>query len=209
MVPHRCTAAEAGGWFVTTGGLGVFGILAVLLGLSTVCTAQSGTPVGPMATPYRIAPQDVLDIFVWREEELSRPVTVRPDGGISFPLAGDMQVAGKTVKEVQDEVSERIGAFIPEAAVTVSVSQLQGYRIYVLGKVNNPGEYVLGTYVDVAKALAIARGLNPYAEQGGIKVVRREGSQERVFGFNYADVIAGKNLQQNIVLQSGDLVIVP
>jgi polysaccharide export outer membrane protein len=98
---------------------------------------------------------------------------------------------------------------VPEAVVTVSVSQIASYRIYVLGKVNNPGEYVLGTRVDVAKALAIAKGLNPYAEQDKIRIVRREQDGERVFDFNYADVLQGKNLQQNILLKGGDLIIVP
>ena len=161
------------------------------------------------AQPYRIGPQDVLDVFVWREEDLSKSVVVRPDGGISFPLAGDIQVAGKTVKNVQAEITERMKAFIPEATVTVSVGQIAGYRIYVLGKVNSPGEYVLGTYVNVSKALAIAKGLNPFAEQGAIKIVRSEDGQQKVFNFNYADVIQGKNLQQNIVLQSGDMIMVP
>lgn len=178
------------------------------IGFQSLNGHAQGSP-GSSVQPYRIGPQDVLDVFVWREEELSKPVVVRPDGGISFPLAGDMQVAGKSVKDVQAEITERMRAFIPEATVTVSVAQIAGYRIYVLGKVNSPGEYVLGTYVDVSKALAIAKGLNPFAEQGSIKILRRENGQERVFNYNYADVIQGKNLQQNIVLQSGDMIMVP
>lgn len=158
---------------------------------------------------YHVGPQDVLDIFVWREPDLTKPVVVRPDGGISFPLAGDLMVAGKTPAEIQAELTKRIQAYVPEAVVTVSVSQIASYRIYVLGKVNNPGEYVLGTRVDVAKALAIAKGLNPYAEQDKIRIVRREQDGERVFDFNYADVLQGKNLQQNILLKGGDLIIVP
>jgi polysaccharide export outer membrane protein len=159
--------------------------------------------------PYRVGAQDVLDIFVWREEDLTKPVIVRPDGGISFPLAGELVVAGRTVKEIQDELTKRIQAYVPEAVVTVSVSQIASYRIYILGKVNNPGEYVLGTYIDVAKALSIAKGLNPYADQGSIRIIRRQAGGEHVFKFNYADVIQGNNLEQNIMLQSGDTIIVP
>lgn len=178
--------------------------ISLIIGILFMSVPSHAQDVG-----YRIGPQDVLDVFVWREPDLSKQVVVRPDGGISVPLAGDIQVAGKAVKDVQTEITQRMQAFIPEAAVTVSVGQVAGYRIYVLGKVNNPGEYVLGTYVNVSKALAIARGLNAFADQGAIKVVRSENGQERVFNFNYADVIQGKNLQQNIVLQSGDMIMVP
>ncbi len=185
--------------------------LLLLVVVSVLALWSGGTFAQGSAAPteYLLGPQDVLDIFVWKEEELTRSVIVRPDGGISFPLAGDMQVAGKSVRMVQEQITKKIIPYIPEAVVTVSVSKVAGYRIYVIGKVNNPGEYVLGNYVDVAKAISIAQGLNPYAEQGNIRIVRHQNGKESVFRFDYGEFIQGKNLSQNIALESGDMVIVP
>lgn len=158
---------------------------------------------------YRIGPEDLLEISVWREPDLQREVLVRPDGGISFPLAGDLAVAGKTPQEVQHAITQRIRKYIPEAVVTVSVKQVSGYRIYVLGKVNNPGQFVVGRYVDVMQALTLAGGLTPYANESGIKIIRTEAGTQKVFPFHYAYVKNGRRLEQNIMLQSGDTVVVP
>ncbi len=158
---------------------------------------------------YQLAPEDVLDIFVWEEEELTRQVVVRPDGAISFPLAGEVVAQGRTVKELEAEITNKLQKYIPEAVVSVTVAKVAGYRVYVVGKVNNPGEFVLGSYVNVMQAITLADGVTPYAKKQDIKVVRRDGSSERVFKFNYADVERGRNLSQNITLKAGDTVIVP
>lgn len=158
---------------------------------------------------YRIGPEDLLEISVWREESLHREVLVRPDGGISFPLAGDVHVAGKTPQEVQYEITQRIRKYIPEAVVNVSVKEVSGYRIFVVGKVNNPGQFVVGRYVDVLQALTLAGGLTPYANESAIKVLRNEGGKQKVYPFEYSDVKDGRALEQNILLQSGDTVVVP
>jgi polysaccharide export outer membrane protein len=158
---------------------------------------------------YRIGPEDLLFISVWKEEELQREVTVRPDGGISFPLAGNLQVAGKTVPEVEAEITRRIRRYIPEAVVTVSVKTISGYSVFVIGKVENPGQFTLGRYVDVIQALTLAGGVTPFANEDNISILRRSTGKEIVFKFDYSDVKKGKNLQQNITLQSGDVVVVP
>ena len=158
---------------------------------------------------YRIGPEDVLEISVWREEELHREVLVRPDGGISFPLAGDLQVAGRTPQEVQKEITTRIKKYIPDAVVTVSAKKISGYTIFVIGRVNKPGQFVVGRYVDVVQALTLAGGLSPYGSEEKIKVLRRVDGVEKTLPFNYADVKKGVNLSQNILLQSGDVVVVP
>lgn len=158
---------------------------------------------------YRIGPEDLLEISVWREEGLQREVLVRPDGGISFPLAGDIHVAGKTPQEVRYEITRRIQKYIPEAVVNVSVKQVSGYRIFVVGKVNNPGQFVVGRYVDVLQALTLAGGLTPYANEKSIKVLRNEGGEQKVYPFQYSAVKDGRALEQNILLQSGDTVVVP
>lgn len=158
---------------------------------------------------YELNPEDVLEISVWREPDLHREVLVRPDGGISFPLAGNIQAAGKTVEEVSAELTRQIRGYIPDAEVSVSVKQVAGYRIFVLGQVNAPGQYSVGRYVDVAQALSLAGGLTPYADTNSISVVRRTDRGEEVYPFNYRAMQRGRNLEQNIQLQSGDVVIVP
>lgn len=166
----------------------------------------------PGRTPpsdYRIGPEDMLEISVWREEDLQRQVLVRPDGKISFPLAGDIQAAGRTTEQVQQDISQKLQRYIPEPVVTVTVATVGGNKIYVIGQVNNPGAYVIGRYVDVLQALTVAGGLTPFASENKIKVLRREGGQEIVLPFEYADVKKGKNLEQNVILQGGDTVVVP
>lgn len=164
---------------------------------------------GSGGNEYRIGPEDVLEISVWKEPELQREVLVRPDGGISFPLAGDVPAAGRTPGEIQAEITERIEKYIPQAVVTVSVKKISGYTIFVIGKVNKPGQFNVGRYVDVIQALTLAGGLTPFASEGNIKVLRRENDKEIVLPFEYSAVKRGKNLKQNIILKSGDVVVVP
>lgn len=168
-----------------------------------------GAMEGTEAPPYRIGPEDVLEISVWREEELHREVLVRPDGGISFPLAGDLHVAGRTPKEVQREITQRIKKYIPDAVVTVSAKEISGYSIFVIGRVNDPGQYTVGRYVDVIQALTLAGGLSPYADEDKIKILRRVNGVENTYLFEYSAIKKGRNLSQNILLQSGDVVVVP
>jgi len=158
---------------------------------------------------YRIGPEDVLHISVWKEEELQREVIVRPDGGISFPFVGDVKAAGRTPALLQQIITKRVQKFIPDAMVTVAVTKLAGLRIYVIGKVMNSGQYVIGRYVDVLQALTLAGGLNPYASEKNIKVLRRNNGKEVVYPFNYAAIKDGKKLEQNILLKNDDVVVVP
>jgi polysaccharide export outer membrane protein len=196
---------------------------AVLL-LAVVCmwpaaAAQRGAPTRPQAAApssardvlpdYELAPEDVLEISVWKEEGLTKDVVVRPDGGISFPLAGDMQAAGKTAQEIQLEITRRLMKYMAEPVVSVTVMKVAGNKIYVMGKVNKPGEYLAGRYLNVLQALSLAGGLTPFAAEDDIKVVRRQGDRELVFPFNYAEVRKGRKLEQNILLRGGDVVVVP
>lgn len=158
---------------------------------------------------YQIGPEDVLHISVWKEPDLEREVLVRPDGGISFPLVGDIQVSGRTPLEVQNEIKSRLDRFIPDAEVTVSVNKISGYTIFVVGEVKEPGQYTLGRYVDVVQALTLAGSLTPYANDSKIKILRRVAGKEKVFKFDYGDIKRGRKLGQNIILQSGDVVVVP
>jgi polysaccharide biosynthesis/export protein len=171
--------------------------------------AHASDDVAAGAAEYRVSAEDVLHIAVWKEEGLEQDAIVRPDGGISFPLAGDIQAAGLTPKEIEADIARRLQRYIPDAVVTVSVIKVQGLRIYVTGKVKTPGQYTVGRYVDVLQALTLAGGLTPYANDGDIKVLRRENGKEVVYKFNYGDVRNGKHLDQNITLQTDDVVVVP
>lgn len=185
-------------------------VLAILY-ISIMSFAHAEEFTGALTNPsdYKIGPEDVLQISVWKEEDLEREVLVRPDGGVSFPLAGDMHVAGKTPHEVEQEIATKIHEYIPDAVVTVAVTKISGYTIFVNGKVNNPGKFVVGSYTDVLQALTLAGGLGIFADEDGIQVIRRQNGKQVIHKFNYKEVKRGKNLDQNIILQSGDSIVVP
>lgn len=164
-----------------------------------------------VAEPYTVNPGDILEIFVWNEEELSRETLVRPDGMISFPMIGDVQAIGSTPSELATKVSDGLSKFLRDApVVTVSALKLEGNKVFVLGKVARPGEFIMSSSTDVTQALALAGGLNTFAAEDDIKILRRnkDGSQTAI-PFNYASVKVGKKLDSNIILQSGDVVVVP
>jgi polysaccharide biosynthesis/export protein len=158
---------------------------------------------------FLIGPEDVLEIVVWKEDGLKKDVLVRPDGGISYPLVGEIQAAGKTPGQLQVEITKRLSKFIPRAAVTVSVLKTASYKIYLVGKVNKPGEYTMGRHVDVLQALSLAGGLNPFADADSIRIVRRTPAGEVVLRFNYDKAQRGIDLSQNVELRSGDTLIIP
>ena len=158
---------------------------------------------------YVLGPEDVLSISVWRDEHLTKEVVVRPDGMVSFPLIGDVQAAGRTVEDLRLDITKRLTRYIPNVHVSVAVTKLLSYRIYVLGRVAKPGEYLVGHHTDVLQALSLAGGLTPFAAENDIKVLRRRNGEEQVFGFRYGDAKRGNDLKQNILLQRGDVVMVP
>ena len=158
---------------------------------------------------YLLQPGDVLDISVWREEALQKQVAVRPDGAITFPLAESVQAQGRTVAEVTKAITDKLAQYIPGPVVTVTLVQNAGNRVYVLGRVNKPGEFVMIRPTDVVQALSMAGGLTPFADRKNIRVLRREGGTQRSIPFNYSQVEEGESLEQNIVLKAGDAVMVP
>ncbi len=159
---------------------------------------------------YQIGPQDVLQISVWKDEVLSREVTVRPDGFITFPLIGEVLVESRTVGDVAKEMNERLTHFVSDPRITIAVFEVNSFKIFVIGKVNKPGGFQIGQYTDVMQALSLAGGLTPFAREGSMKVLRRGKQGEQItFPFDYGEVLKGKNLEQNIVLHRGDVVMVP
>ena len=158
---------------------------------------------------YRLGAEDVMLVSVWKDEHLTREVVVRPDGMFSFPLVGDIPAEDRTVEEIRAELVRRLTKYIPNPNVSVDVTKILSYKVYVVGRVNKPGEYVIGHYTDVLQALSLAGGLTPFAAENDIKVIRRVKGQQQVFLFRYGDVRKGQNLEQNILLQRGDSVMVP
>ncbi|HHH43543.1 MAG TPA: polysaccharide export protein [Gammaproteobacteria bacterium] len=158
---------------------------------------------------YAIQPGDVLRISVWQEDNLLREVIVRPDGRISFPLVGEAMAAGRSVQDLQQEISRKLGAYITNPVVTVAVTQLNGNKVYVIGKVNRPGEFAVLRNVDVMQALSMAGGTTTYAALNKIRILRRENGRLVAIPFRYGDVEKGENLDQNILLKAGDVVVVP
>jgi polysaccharide export outer membrane protein len=158
---------------------------------------------------YGLQPGDIVRVSVWREETLDQGVLVRPDGGISFPLAGEVDAEGKTITELTDEIAARLTEFIPNPVVTVSLQENDGNRIYVTGRVNQPGVFLVNRPVDVMQALSMAGGLTPFADKDAIKILRRQGAAQIAIPFNYKQAQKGQALQQNILLQPGDTLVVP
>jgi len=181
--------------------------LAVFAWLAGAALAQA--PAGVDPSTYRVGPEDVLEISVWREDALKKEALVRPDGGISYPLVGELQAAGKTVLQLREEITKRLEKYIPDAVVSVTVLKTGSQRVYVLGKVTKPGEFPVGRSVDVLQALSMAGGVTPFADVNGIRIMRREGDRQVVLPFEYGRVVRGERLEQNVLLRAGDVVVVP
>ena len=158
---------------------------------------------------YQLGPEDAIEVTVWKEPDLTKQLVVRADGKISYPLVGEIQAAGMTVKQLQDEISKRLAKFVTDANVTVILLKTQYYKVFVTGKVNKPGDFVVGRPTDVMQAISMAGGLTPFASPKSIVVLRRVGGKDEVYPFNYNDVSRGISLEQNRTLLPGDVVVVP
>lgn len=158
---------------------------------------------------YLINPGDLLEVSVWKELDLQRQVLVRPDGAFSFPLTGDIIAVGRTIEAIRNELTAKLETFIPDLVVTVTVEEIGGNKIFVVGQVNSPGEIVMNPQVDVMQALSIAGGTTAFAQLNNIKILRRRNGQQTIREFRYNDIVKGQNLSQNILLEVGDVVLVP
>ncbi len=187
--------------------IGLLMVSQVSCQLYDVKTASQDMPATDQG--YFLGPEDVLLISVWKDEHLTREVVVRPDGMISFPLVGDMAAEGRTVEDLRSELVRRLIKYIPNVNVTVAVLKVLSHKVYVVGRVTKPGEYLVGHYTDVLQALSLAGGLTPFAAENDIKIIRRTRGQQQMFLFRYSDVRKGIELEQNILLQRGDVVMVP
>jgi polysaccharide export outer membrane protein len=158
---------------------------------------------------YRIGAGDVLSISVWKNADLTRVVQVLPDGRISFPLLGQIMVEDITVAQLTSTLEEKISRFSPEPQISVEVQQVNSQVVYVLGRVNRPGHFVLDRNINVLQALAMAGGLTPFAKRREIKVFRAEKAETVVYPFDYDAVTENSALGQNIRLKRGDIIVAP
>jgi polysaccharide export outer membrane protein len=172
--------------------------------LSTSAFAQTSN-----GGEYKVQPGDTLEVSVWKEPDLQRTTVIRPDGRFTFPLAGEVQAAGRSSSDIRTDIETRLKAFISEPVVTVSVPQVDGNRIYVIGQVNKPGMFVMNPRVNVVQALSLAAGTTPFAKLDDIIVIRSSSGTQRALPFRYSQITSGRDLSQNVMLESGDVVLVP
>ena len=188
--------------------IGGFVVLVKAALIAIFVAILGGTPRAENET-YVINPGDVLAISVWKELDLTREVVVLPDGTISFPLAGQLEAAGLTLLELERDIEKRLDRFIPSPVVSASVVSASGNKFYVVGEVNNPGEYLITRPTDIMQAISLAGGLTPFASENRIKILRTADGGPKTFQFRYEEVEGGEALNTNIRLRSGDVVVVP
>jgi polysaccharide export outer membrane protein len=187
-----------------------FTVVLLIVMFISISPIQAGDQLPEMAIKdYVIGPGDVLDISVWNNEALTKSVTVLPDGKIYYPLIGEVVVGGKTLAVLKKELKEKIGIFVPNPNLSIIPQQVNSMLIYVIGKVNASGQFALNTNMNVLQAIAMAGGLNTFAKRDKIKIFREAKEKTDIFHFEYDEVIEGKNLEQNIRLERGDVVVVP
>jgi len=172
----------------------------------------SSTDKSPVDLPpeYRLGAEDVIQVVVWKDDALTRTVTIRPDGKISLPLVGEMQAADLTPRELADGVKKGILKFYKDAPeVSVIVLEINSFSFFVLGEVTLPGKHILRRETTLLQAFSIAGGFKEYADTGNIILLRREGATEKRFEINYKKIIREKNPEDNLLVQAGDTLIVP
>lgn len=197
---------------LTVAGLTVLLLSATLLLAEKPSSPQQtiiATESADQQSSYVIGPGDIMDISVWKEAALTKQVVVLPDGFITFPLIGEIKAEGYTVQRLEQLITEKLTRFVPHPNLSVAVKQVRSLHIYVIGKVNKSGRFELNAKVSVLQALAMAGGLNPFAKKDKIRIFRHENEETVIFSFDYSAVSRGRQLEKNIFLKRGDVVVVP
>ena len=193
-------------------GVATFGAR-VAAGAQAAAAQQAARPSpaagAPGAAAYRIGPGDTLQLFVWKEPELTREVTVRIDGKISVALLGDVQAAGRLPSELAEEITNGLKRFLAAPVVTIAVNQTRSTRFFVLGMVVKSGEFPMAGPTSVVQALAVAGGFREYAKTNEIVILRGQGRASTFVRVNFDRLISGRDGSQNIPLEPGDTVLVP
>jgi polysaccharide biosynthesis/export protein len=186
------------------------GVARWIAGAVTMLSMASAGVRAQTIPDYKLHPGDKLIVGVYDDPKLlPQEITVAPDGKIAYPMVGVLHVGGKTVEQIRSELEAKLKKYISDPIATVIVTDVKGNVVYVIGQVIKPGAITMNPTINVLQALSIAGGANPYAKLDGIIIIRSSGGGQRVLPFRYGQVSAGKDLQQNIELESGDVVVVP
>jgi polysaccharide biosynthesis/export protein len=177
--------------------------------LSTGCAHQATRPVSNQEQPYRIGREDVLDVAVWRDGDLSRTLPVRPDGFISLPMVGEVRAEGRTPIELSEQIRESLKAYVQEPRVTVIVREVNSSRVFITGEVAHPGAYPLRGRVSVLQALALAGGFTDFADRDGIVVLRRQDNGGDPIPVSYSELVDAAKNNEPLDLRPGDTIVVP
>ena len=175
---------------------------------ANTATDAVGRVAAALNFEYLIGPEDVLDISVWKNPELSRKVPVRPDGKVSLPLVNDIQAAGLTPSQLRDELAKRLEEYVPSAEVSVIVQEVQSLKVAVVGAVKTPGRFMLKSPATVLECIALAQGLTEFANRERIVVLRQNGGTTQRIPFNYQK-ITNSDDQDNFFVRPGDIIVVP
>jgi polysaccharide biosynthesis/export protein len=180
-------------------------------GAMAILLSTAAAPLFAQTAPdYRLHAGDKVVVGVYDDPKLlPQEITVTPDGKISYPLVGELVVGGKTVEAVRTEMQARLKKYISDPIATVIVTEVKGNVVYVVGQVNKPGSIIMNPTINVLQALSMVGGTNPYAKLDSIIVIRSSGGTQRVLPFRYGQVSGGRDLAQNVELESGDVVVVP
>jgi polysaccharide export outer membrane protein len=187
-------------------------ILLVLTGSGFAADSKTGKSTATVSqkSVYKINPGDILSVVTWKEEDFTiEQILVRTDGKISFPLLNDVQAAGLTPLMLKDVIESGLKSYVSNPVVTVTVVDPQSQRFYILGEVENTGEYPIVKNLTVMQAFAIAGGFTEWAEKDEIVLVRYESGKRKVYRIDYKDMAKGKNLEQDLLLKADDTIIVP
>jgi polysaccharide export outer membrane protein len=175
---------------------------------ANTAAASVARAAAPATAEYLIGPEDVLDISVWKNPELSRQVPVRPDGRVSLPLVNDIMAAGLTPSELRDQLAKRFAEFVPSPEVSVIVQEVQSLKVAVVGAVKTPGRFMLKSPATVLECIALAQGLTEFANRERIVVLRQNGNSTQRIPFNYRKIADGDD-QDNFFVRPGDIIVVP
>jgi polysaccharide biosynthesis/export protein len=171
--------------------------------------ASAVSPAAKVSADYVIGPDDVLDVSVWKEQDLTRTLQVRPDGRISMPLLNDVQAAGFTPSQLAQTISERLKKYLTAPQVTIIVTQINSQRVYVIGEVTRPGAYPLLPGMTILQAISSAGGLTQFANSKKIFLMRNENHIQTKFPFSYKEVLDGRKAEENLPVKAGDTIVVP
>jgi polysaccharide export outer membrane protein len=171
--------------------------------------ASAVSPPAKASADYVIGPDDVLDVSVWKEQDLTRTLQVRPDGRISMPLLNDVQAAGFTPSQLAQTISERLKKYLTAPQVTIIVTQINSQRVYVIGEVTRPGAYPLLPGMTILQAISSAGGLTQFANSKKIFLMRNENHIQTKYPFSYKEVLDGRKAEENLPVKAGDTIVVP